>query len=92
MKHLIGLAEGFLVNGIWGLSQGKSSRLQLTKIRNISELQRHGSLKAILLYIEIYKRIQVVKFCGDDPSKAVSGHIKVCKAVKGTQLSWYGAN
>ena len=61
-------------------------------MRNIPELQRHVPLKAILLYKEINKRIQVAQFCGDDPSKAVSGHIKVYQAVKVTQLSWYGAN
>ena len=92
MKHFLGLTEGFLVNWIGCLSQGKSSKLQLTKIRNITELQRHGPLKAIILYIEIDKRIQVAQFCGDDPSKAVYGHIKVCQAVKVTQLSWYGSN
>ena len=92
MKHLLGLIEGFLVIWIGCLSQGKISKLRLTKTRNIPELQRHGPLKAIILYIEIDKRIQVAQFCGDDPIKAVSGHIKVCQAVKVTQLSWYGAN
>ena len=67
---------------IGGLSQGKSSKLRLTKIRNIPEMQRHGPLKAILLYIEINKRIQVAQFYGDDPSKVFSCYIKVCQAVK----------
>ena len=80
------------MNWIGGLSQGKISKPGLTKIRNISEMQRHGPLKDILLYIEINKRIQVAQFCGDDPSKAVSGHIKVCQYVKVTQISCYGDN
>ena len=92
VKHLLGLTERFLLNWIGGLSQGKSSKLRLTKIRNIPEIHWHGPLKAILLYIEINKRIQVAQFCGDDPSKAVSGQIKVCQAFNVAQLSWYGAN
>ena len=92
VKHLLGLKEVFLLNWIGDLSQDKISKLQLTKIRNIPEMQRHGTLKDILLYIEISKRIQVAQFCGDDPSKAVSGHIKVCQAFNVAQLSWYGAN
>ena len=75
-----------------GLITRQNLKTTTHKDQEYPELQRHGPLKAILLYIEINKRIQVAKLCGDDPSKAVSGHNKVCQAVKVTQLSWYGAN
>ena len=71
-----------------GLITRQKLKTTTHKDEEYSRAAEAWSLKAILLYIEIDKRIQVAQFCGDDPSKAVSGYIKVCQAVKVTQLSW----